>query len=398
MINNRVPVVFRGVNRRLARGAVKRVTLGAIALALGCSAQRAEPSEELYQGTAELDERTLAFEVGGRITALGVDEGARVKAGALLATLDLGVDEQARQARELEARAALAEATVVDKGVRPEEIAVTKAKLRAARASEELAGKQLARERELNARGVTPEARLDELDTEYARRVAERESLESELRQQQRGARPEERAAARAKAEAAQANVTLDDLRIEKRELRAPRDGVVLDRHVRTGEVVLAGAPVFTLADPGRLYAYVFVPQGKISGIDVGDRANVRADGVARALAAHVENVARRTEFTPRYLFSENERENLVIRVKVRIDDPDELLHAGVPVRVSIERNTPAAARTLDPVASAAPAPAPSAAVRAPAAVASSKRPAAPGSAASPPSPPGAGARGKPAP
>jgi len=125
MINNRAAVVFRGMNRRLARSAVKRVTLGAIALALGCSAPRAAPSEELYQGTAELDERTLGFEVGGRITALAVDEGARVKAGALLATLDLGVDEQARQARELEARAALAEATVVDTGVRPEEIAVT---------------------------------------------------------------------------------------------------------------------------------------------------------------------------------------------------------------------------------------------------------------------------------
>jgi len=350
MINNSLAEWLPTLNSKVACAAL------ALGLTLGCTAgvSRA-PSEELYQGTAELDERTLAFEVGGRITALSVDEGARVKAGALLATLDLGVDEQARQARELEARAALAEATVVDKGVRPEEIAVTKAKLRAARASEELAQKQLARERELNARGVTPEARLDELDAEYARRVAERESLESELRQQQRGARPEERAAARAKAEAAQANVTLDDLRIEKRELRAPRDGIVLDRHVRTGEVVLAGAPVFTLADPGRLYAYVFVPQGKISGIDVGDRASVRADGVARALAAHVENVARRTEFTPRYLFSEKERENLVVRVKLRIDDPGELLHAGVPVQVSIERNTPAAARTVEPAASAAP-------------------------------------------
>lgn len=326
-----------------------------LALAVGCHGARAAPTEELYQGTAELEERTLAFEVAGRVTALAANEGDRVKAGAVLATVDLGLDEQAREASDLEARAARAEATVVDKGVRPEQIAVTKAQIRAARAAEELAGKQLARERILHEQGATPDARVDELDAEYARRIAERESLESQLHEQQRGARPEERAAARAKAEAAQANVALGDLRIEKRQLRAPADGIVLDVHVKTGEVVTVGSPVVTLADPGRLYAYVFVPQGKLAGIDVGDRATVRADGVSRVLAGHVENIARRTEFTPRYLFSETERQNLVVRVKVRIDDKEQLLHAGVPLNVSIDRNTPRTARTLEPEASLAP-------------------------------------------
>jgi hypothetical protein len=44
--------------------------------------------------------------------------------------------------------------------------------------------------------------------------------------------------------------------------------------------------------------------------------------------------VRRRTEFTPRYLFSESERGNLVIRVRVRLDDSRRLLHAGLPVFV----------------------------------------------------------------
>jgi HlyD family secretion protein len=335
----------------------RALVLSAIALVLaaGCARVQAEPTEELYQGTAELDERTLAFETSGRITTLTALEGEHVKAGAVLATIDLDLDTQARQARELEARAAASEATVVDKGTRPEQIAVTKAQLGAARAEEALAAKQLAREKELNAHGATPDARVDELEAQYATRVAEREALESQLREQQRGARPEERAAARAKADAAQANVTLDDLRIEKGQLRAVNDGIVLDVHLKAGEVATAGAPVLTLADPGHLYAYVFVPQGKLAGIDVGDRASVRADGVPKTLAGHVENIARRAEFTPRYLFSEKERGNIVVRVKVRIDDPERLLHAGVPVRVSIDRNTPPAARTLE--AEAAPAP-----------------------------------------
>lgn len=322
----------------------------------GCARAGAGPSEEVYQGTAELEERNLSFEVGGRLTAVNADEGDRVKSGALLATVDGALDEQARRAQGLEARAAQAQAIVVDKGVRPEEIAATRARLRAAQSAEDLAQRQLERERELDAQGAIPASELDRYETDHARSVAEREALESQLSEQQRGARPEERAAAQAKADAAEANVTLDALRLEKRELRAPADGIVLDRHLKTGEVVAAGTPVFTVADPGRLYAYVFVPQGKLAGIDVGDRARVRADGVDRALGGHVENVARRAEFTPRYLFSEAERANLVVRVKVRIDDPGELLHAGVPVRVSIDRDTPPSARTVEPAPSTSPA------------------------------------------
>jgi HlyD family secretion protein len=332
------------------------VALGALLFGVvGCERARAEPAEELYQGTAELEEHRLAFEVGGTLTWVGAREGDEIPAGKVLATIDAALDEQARKARDLEARAAYAQATVVDKGVRPEEIAVTRARIRAALSAETWVKKQLERERDLFSRGVTPEARVDELTAEVARRVAEREALESQLSEQQRGARPEERAAARARADAAQASVALDDLRIQRRNLNAPVAGVVLDVHVKAGEFVAPGAPVFTLAEPGRSYAYVFVPQAKLAGIDVGDRARVRADGLGMALGAHVEHVGRRTEFTPRYLFSEQERANLVVRVKVRIDDPKALLHAGVPVRVSIERETPANERAVVPPVPAPP-------------------------------------------
>jgi HlyD family secretion protein len=317
--------------------------LGCLALwaSPGCQAAEAnQAASERYQGVAELDERALAFEVSGRITSILRREGDRVAPNEVLATVDDALDEQARAARDLEARAAAAQSSLVDKGVRPEEIAATRAKLRAARSSEELLKKQVERERGLFARGVTPEAELDELTNRLARAVAEREALESVLSEQVRGARPEEREVAKARADAARASVTLDDLRIQRRELRAPADGVVLEVLAEPGEVVAAGAPVLTVADPGRIYAYVFVPQAKLSGIDVGDRASVRADGLTAPLAGKVEHVSRRTEFTPRYLFSERERPNLVVRVKVRIDDPKQQLHAGVPVFVDVHRNS----------------------------------------------------------
>jgi HlyD family secretion protein len=339
-------MIKNGCRRGLGPAAIT-----SLALLLGCSRTAPPPVEELYQGVAELDDRRLAFELSGRIVSVTAREGDRVAAGAILATLDAALDAQARVTRDLEARAADAEARLVAKGSRPEEVSAARARIRAAKAAEDLLKRQVDRERTLHERGVTPEARLDELEGQHARAVAEREALESTLTELLRGARSEEREAAKVRAEAARAAVTLDDLKLERSELRAPADCVVLDVLAEPGEVVGPGAPVLTVADPGRVYAEVFVPEGRLSGIDVGDRARIRADGIDAPLAGHVEHVARRTEFTPRYLFSDRERPHLVVRVKIRIDDPKALLHAGVPVFVGIDRNTPAprASKTTAP-------------------------------------------------
>jgi HlyD family secretion protein len=318
-------------------------SLALVLAGLGCSRGERPSTEETYQGVAELDDRRLAFELGGRVVAILAREGDRVSGGTLLATLDGALDAQSRTARELEARAAEVDARLVAKGARPEEVSAARARIRAAKAAEDLLKRQVERERSLHERGVTPVATLDELEGQLARSVAEREALESNLNDLLRGARSEEREAASVRAEAARAAVTLDDLKLSRSELRAPAEGVVLDVLAEPGEVVAPGAPVFIVADPGRIYADVFVPEGRLAGIDVGDRARVRADGIDSPLGGHVEHIGRRAEFTPRYLFSDRERPHLVLRVKIRIDDPKALLHAGVPVFVGIERGTPAA-------------------------------------------------------
>jgi multidrug resistance efflux pump len=82
----------------------------------------------------------------------------------------------------------------------------------------------------------------------------------------------------------------------------------------------------------------VFVPQAQVARIRVGAAARTRVDGVPEDVPGHVERLERRTEFTPRYLFSRGERTNLVVRVRVRIDDARHQLHAGIPAFVRIDQ------------------------------------------------------------
>ena len=305
----------------------------------GCGrARAAEPEAFPFQGVIELEEVTLAFEAGGRIERVLVDEGDRVAHGAIVASLDDDLLEAERLARAHEAEAQRAQAALTDAGARREDVAALDARARAARATEQLLEKSLARERRLLEQSAVPQASVDQLEAELLRARAERESAEAQTASLRKGARREERAGATARADAADAQLALTDQRIARTVVRAPRAGTVLDVHVESGEVAAAGMPIVTLGDTLRPHVDVFVPQADLGGIAVGGKAQVRVDAEPAPLPARVEYIARELEFTPRFVFSERERAALVARVRLRIDDARERLHAGTPAFVSIAR------------------------------------------------------------
>ncbi len=300
----------------------------------GCHAVSAE-IEERYQGVVEFDERVLGFELPGRVSSVGTVRGAIAHAGQNLAALDAELETTMRAARTSDQEAAEASLALLKAGSRGEQIRSMQAQLRAARASEDLLRKNLERERALRARNASTDAAVEDLEGRLEQAVGERQSVEQRLMELLKGARTEERAAAEARVGAAKAAVQLEDERIARHVLVAPVDGAVLDVHVKTGEFVAAGTPVVTLGDTKHPFADVFVPQGRLTGLKVGVRAEVRVDGDGAPLAGVIETIAQRTEFTPRYLFSERERPNIVVRIRVRIDDATERLHAGVPAFVA---------------------------------------------------------------
>lgn len=313
--------------------------LGHALLASGCrSAQGAEEPDgrSSLQGVVELEETPLGFELGGRLTQLLVKEGDVVEVGSVLARIDDGLERSSRDAQAGQVEVAKQQAGAVRAGARGEELRSLQARVDAAKATEDLLVKQAGRERTLVEKGAVAAASLDDVEAQLARASAERDSLEHNLKLLRQGARREDVSVAEARAQAASAALEVNDARLVRHELRAPIRGTVLDVNYEPGEVVGAAAPVFTLADTHRPYIDVFVPQAGISAVSVGQAARVRVDALSAELGGKVEHIARRTEFTPRYLFSEKERSTLVVRVRVRVDDPKEQLRAGVPAFVSL--------------------------------------------------------------
>lgn len=289
-----------------------------------------------YQGVVELDERTLGFEVPGRLISVTARRGEQVAAAHVVATLDDSQQRASIAIREAEAVVADERAKLIAAGGRSEDIRALEAQIRAARATEQLAVKRHGDDVSLVARGVIARSSSDESDARRKTAIAEREALEQRLRELRAGARREEVAGVRAQATAADAVVKLETDRARRYELRTLDAGEVLDVHAEPGEVVAAGTPVVTIGDTAHPYIDVFVPQQALAPVVVGARATIRIDATPRLLSGVVEHVARRTEFTPRFLFSRKERMNLVVRTRIRVDDPERALRPGVPAFVTI--------------------------------------------------------------
>jgi HlyD family secretion protein len=304
-------------------------------LVLGC-AGRAGPVE--YQGIVEHEERVLAFEVSGKIEHVRVRRGDHLKAGDVIAEVDGTLERLARDARADEARGAQAELALMEAGSRKEDIASLAAQLRAADASLALLQKSRDRAVALHETRSISQAEVDHAEAELARATNERAGLASRLTALQRGARPEELDRTRARAAAASASLALADARLERFVIRATKPDAVLDVHVEPGELAAPGVPAVTVADRANPFVEVFVAQGELAGITPGKKASVRVDALPARLDGVVEHVASHTEFTPKFVFSERERPNLVVRVRIRVDDREGRLHAGVPAFVRIER------------------------------------------------------------
>ncbi len=312
-----------------------RLLVGVLGLA-ACGPTGAQGPEP-YQGIIAHEDRVLAFEVSGQVTAVDVVEGDRVEAGAVLATVDDRMAKIERAARAAALEAARARLALLEAGSRTEDIRATRAELEAARTTAQVARSELERYRGLEATGAAPANVVDRLEADVAQADGRVSSLTERLRAQRAGARSQEIDAAQASVQAAEQALAAAERRLAEHHLVAPIGGTILDVLHEPGEVLGAGTPVLSMADLDRPYADVFVPQAEVDRVPLRAEAQVRVDAFDTAFEGHVEHVADRTEFTPRFLFSERERPNLVVRARIAIDDPEHRLVAGVPAFVTVE-------------------------------------------------------------
>jgi len=341
MIKNAQGNDFAWFGPREAAGVLLICAYAGLAVALGsagCTGVKAAAPQgpEAFQGVVEHEDRSVGFEVGGRILSVGVERGERVKAGQVIAKLDDSLELPLRDMRVADLHTAEAQLALLKAGTRVEDIRSAEAQIASVQAQEGIERKNLERTETLYGRGSISLSEVDQLRATVDTTLERKRSLEEQLKGLKRGPRGEEISAALARVEAATAAVAAQEARLSRFTLSALLDGDIVDVHVKPGEMVAPNALALTVADLEHPYVDVFVPQSRGAEVRVGMSASVRVDSMPKPLPGKVEHVFPKTEFTPRYLFSEGERENLVLRARIRIDDPKHTLHAGLPAFVTL--------------------------------------------------------------
>ena len=298
-------------------GAVTALTL----LATGCSVE--DPSRgRSVSGTIETDEVRVASRYGGRVVKISAAEGDSLKTAQPLVELD---------AAELKAKRDRVAAQVAEyeAGPRQQEIDAAKHDWEALVAELDQARVDAKRAEELFAQKTISATEHDQTLTRASTLEKNVAAAKSRYDLLLAGTRAERLAQVRA--ELAEMDANLREMNIV-----APSNSVLEVLSVKVGDVLAPNQALATLLLTDHLWVRVFVPEPWLGHIQLGEPVRVRVDSdPGKDFSGKVEQIARSAEFTPRNVQTVGERVKQVFGIKVRLDNQEGKLRAGMAADVA---------------------------------------------------------------
>ncbi|MFT3756769.1 MAG: efflux RND transporter periplasmic adaptor subunit [Pseudoxanthomonas sp.] len=314
--------------------------LAAIAALALAACGRKDGNALVLHGNVDIRQVSLAFDGSGRVAEMKADEGDAVKAGQVLATLD--VKTLALQAEQAQAQIGVQQQNLLrlKNGSRPEERAQAQSAHTAAQAEAVRAQKDLSRLQGIadntNGRGVSAQ----ELDRARAAvQVANAQAAQQKdaLRLTEIGPRKEDIAAAEAQLKSSEAQLALMQHQISQGELKAPSDAVVRSRLLEPGDMATPQKSVYALAITQPKWVRVYVGEPDLGKVKPGQAVRVTTDSAPdKPVAGKVGYISSVAEFTPKSVQTEELRTSLVYEVRVIIEDADNALRLGQPATVEL--------------------------------------------------------------
>ena len=256
------------------------------------------PRPVVIQGEAEATEYRVSGKVPGRIEAFYADEGQQVHKGDTLVL----IDSPEIRSKILEAQAAKAAAVAQkDKamnGARREQIAGAYELWQKAIVGEEVMRKSFERIRTLHDQKVVSDQKYDEVEAQYRAAVATTKAARSQYSMAVNGARQEDKDAAVALVERADAAVQLVNAYKEEIKLTSPADGIVSNRYPKVGELVGQGSPIMTVQDLSDMWFTFNIREDRLHSMQNGDHITLSIPALdGREIGATVYYIAARESY-----------------------------------------------------------------------------------------------------
>lgn len=289
-------------------------------------------------GTIEVTKTDVTAKIGGYLMALNMKEGDLVKKGQVV----VKIDRPDLTAQLLRDEAALAKAKAqlrdLEQGARVQELQEAAANLAAARSQAIKAKDDYDRYAKLFKEGAIATQQMDTSRSAHevaANALAAAQSRYSLLKA---GTRPDTIEAQRLEVERSVAVLNGTRTQIDDMTVLSPLTGRVLSKNYERGEYVNAGVAIATIGDMQDCWVKVYVSTEQLGRIRLGQAVKVKIDAYPdKIFQGEIKEINQNAEYTPRQSITQRERANMVFAVKVKINNPDEIMKPGLPADVIIE-------------------------------------------------------------
>lgn len=319
-------------NYNLLTGVIALVAVVLLVSVVGFIVSR--PKAIVIQGEAEATEYRVSGKIPGRIEEFRADEGQSVRKGDTLVLIDSPeIRSKIAEANAAKA-AAVAQKNKAYNGAQQEQIAGAYEMWQKALVGEEVMRKSFERITELHEEKVVSDQKYDEVKAQYDAASATARAAKSQYDMAVKGARQEDKDAAVALVERANAAVELVNSYMDEIVLTAPADGIISARYPKVGELVGQGSPIMTIQDLDDMWLTFNVREDRLEGMKSGDKLNLTVPALGnKHITATVYYIAVRESYaTWRATKEIGEFDTKTFEVRARPDTKVEGMRPGMSV------------------------------------------------------------------
>ena len=295
------------------------------------------PKDVVIQGEAEATEYRVSGKVPGRIEEFRADEGEYVRKGDTLVILD-SPEIRSKIAEANAARAAaVAQRNKAYNGAQKEQITGAYEMWQKALVGEDVMRKSYERIKTLHDQKVVSDQKYDEVEAQYKAAVATSAAAKSQYDLAVKGARQEDKDAAVALVERANAAVELVNAYLDEINLTSPANGIISDRYPKVGELVGQGSPIMTIQDLDDMWFTFNIREDRLHSLKSGDKVQLTVPALDnRKVTATVYYIAVRESYaTWRATKEIGEFDTKTFEVRARPDGRVDGLRPGMSVIMS---------------------------------------------------------------
>ena len=288
------------------------------------------------QGEAEATEYRVSGKVPGRVEEFRAVEGSYVHKGDTLVV----IDSPEIRSKIAEANAAKAAADAQRKkamnGARSEQITGAYELWQQAIVQEDVLRKSFERVQNLYDQQVISAQKYDETKAKYDAACAQTKAAKSQYDMAVAGARYEDKEAAIALVDRANAAVELVNSYMSELYLTAPADGIISDIFPKVGELVGTGSPIMTVQDLADMWFTFNIREDQLHSLQIGDKITLEVPALDhRTVEATVYYLRARESYATWKATKEiGEYDTKTFEVRARPNEPVEGLLPGMSVLI----------------------------------------------------------------